>query len=101
LEKPNLFLPEKKEGRGRTPEKLKAEGKTALEAITEAARVRVRPIMMTAMTTIFAMVPIAIGLGEGSELWQPLGVTVIGGLVSATILTLIIEPCLYMLSSKK
>ncbi len=81
--------------------KLKDDGKTAREAITEAARVRTRPIIMTALTTIFAMVPVAMGLGEGSELWQPLGITVIGGLVSATILTLIIEPCLYMYSSKK
>ena len=81
--------------------KLKAKGKSAREAITEAVAVRTRPIMMTALTTIFAMVPVAMGLGEGSELWQPLGVTVIGGLISATLLTLIVEPCLYLIAAKE
>ncbi len=81
--------------------KLRAKGKTAREAIVESVAVRTRPIMMTALTTIFAMVPVAFGLGSGAEMWQPLGVTVIGGLLSTTLLTLIVEPCLYLIAVKE
>lgn len=81
--------------------KLREKGRSAREAIVESVAVRTRPIMMTAFTTIFAMVPVALGLGSGAELWQPLGVTVIGGLLSTTLLTLIVEPCLYLIAVKE
>ncbi len=58
---------------------------------------RARPIFMTALTTILGLVPIALGLGEGTELNQPMGVTVIGGLLSSTLLTLIVIPVVYSL----
>ncbi len=52
---------------------------------------------MTAATTILAMFPLALGLGEGAETWAPMAVTVIGGLFVATVLTLIVEPCIYVI----
>ena len=67
------------------------------EAIEEAGRRRLRPILMTAMTTILAMVPLAIGLGEGGEVQAPLARAVIGGLISSTLITLVIIPTVYLL----
>ncbi len=71
------------------------------EAITEAARTRFRPILMTAITTMLAMLPLALGLGEGSESWAPMAVTVIFGLLAATGLTLLVEPCIYVVFGKR
>ena len=68
-----------------------------LEAIIEAGATRMRPILITALTTIFAMLPIALGFGEGGEALQPLGAVVVGGLATSTFLTLIIIPCVYSL----
>ncbi|REP66420.1 hypothetical protein DSJ19_00840, partial [Mycobacterium tuberculosis] len=62
-------------------------GKTPLEAAREASIVRFRPIMMTSMVAILAAVPLAIGLGEGSELRRPLGIAMIGGLLFSQSLT--------------
>ncbi len=73
------------------------EGQSLEDAIIEAGRVRFRPILMTTLTTIFGMLPLAIGIGEGSEILQPLAVTVIGGLIIGTFLTLMIIPGMYML----
>lgn len=67
------------------------------EAIVEAGRRRLRPILMTALTTIIAMVPLALGLREGSEVQTPLARTVIGGLTTSTLITLIIIPLVYSL----
>jgi HAE1 family hydrophobic/amphiphilic exporter-1 len=67
------------------------------EAIEEAGRRRLRPILMTAMTTILAMVPLAIGLGEGGEVQAPLARAVIGGLISSTLITLIMVPSVYLI----
>ncbi|MGQ9472255.1 MAG: efflux RND transporter permease subunit [Candidatus Aminicenantales bacterium] len=67
------------------------------EAIVEAGRRRLRPILMTALTTIIAMVPLALGLREGSEVQTPLARTVIGGLTTSTLITLIIIPVVYSL----
>lgn len=75
--------------------KLKNEGKSTREAILETGPVRLQPILMTALTTIIGLVPMALGFGEGSELQLPLALTVIGGLSFSTILTLIIIPVLY------
>lgn len=72
-------------------------GLDTYEAIVESVKVRIRPILMTAITTILGLVPLAIGIGEGTELNQPMGITVIGGLISSTFLTLIIIPVVYSL----
>jgi hydrophobic/amphiphilic exporter-1 (mainly G- bacteria), HAE1 family len=66
------------------------------EAITKAAGKRMRPILMTAITTILALMPLAIGATESSVMWAPMARTVAGGLVVATLLTLIVLPCLYV-----
>ncbi len=65
------------------------------EALQEAVSVRIRPILMTALTTILALVPLAIGLGEGAETMMPMAVVVIGGLSMSTLLTLVFIPVLY------
>ena len=70
-------------------------GMSALRAAVVAGRSRLRPVLMTTATTILGMVPMAISQGEGSEMWRPLGVSVIGGLTISTILTLILVPVLY------
>jgi HAE1 family hydrophobic/amphiphilic exporter-1 len=67
----------------------------AHEAVLEASRLRLRPILMTSVTTVFAMVPMAIGLGSGEQLQRPLAITIIGGLTFTTLLTLIYTPILY------
>ncbi len=76
---------------------LRKRGKDLIDAIVEASTTRMRPIMMTAATTILAMVPLALGLGEGAENWSPMAITVIGGLFVATVLTLVVEPCIYVI----
>jgi HAE1 family hydrophobic/amphiphilic exporter-1 len=75
---------------------LRARGLALEEAVVTAARTRRRPILMTAFTTILAMTPMALGLGEGSELNSPLARSVIGGLAASTVLTLVIIPVVYM-----
>ena len=76
--------------------------KTNLEdAIVEAATTRLRPILMTALTTMLAMTPLALGIGEGAETWAPMAITVIFGLAAATILTLIVEPCIYVVMGSR
>ena len=71
------------------------------EAIEEAGRRRLRPILMTALTTIMAMIPLALGLQEGSEVQTPLARAVIGGLTSSTLITLVVVPVVYSLFEKK
>lgn len=73
----------------------KADGHSTEEAIMLGVRDRVRPICMTALTTILGLVPIALGIGEGTELNQPMGIVTIGGLLCSTILTLYIVPIMY------
>ena len=70
-------------------------GMSALRAAVVAGRSRLRPVLMTTLTTILGMVPMAVSQGEGAEMWRPLGVSVIGGLAVSTILTLILVPVLY------
>jgi multidrug efflux pump subunit AcrB len=67
------------------------------QAVVEAGAVRLRPILMTTLTTVFGMLPLALGLGEGSELMQPLAITVVGGLSVSTLLTLVVVPCTYLI----
>ena len=71
------------------------EGMSKKDAIIDAGKTRLRPILMTALTTILAMSTSAAGLGEGSEMMRPMAITLIGGLVYGTILTLIVIPCIY------
>ena len=80
---------------------LREEGMERREAIIEASKTRLRPIFMTALTTILALVPIAMGIGFGSSLIQPVAVCCIGGLTYATIMTLFIIPVMYELLSRK
>jgi HAE1 family hydrophobic/amphiphilic exporter-1 len=65
------------------------------EAIVISGKARLRPVLMTAFTTILGMLPLALGIGEGSEIWSPMGVAVIGGLIFSTVVTMIIVPVMY------
>ncbi|MCX7696405.1 MAG: efflux RND transporter permease subunit [Bacteroidales bacterium] len=76
---------------------LRDRGLNLADAIVEAGRSRLRPILMTAFTTMLGLLPLAFSTGEGSEQWVPIGVSVIGGLFFSTILSLIIVPILYYL----
>ncbi|MDA2927869.1 efflux RND transporter permease subunit, partial [Acidobacteria bacterium AH-259-G07] len=76
---------------------LRRQGKSKFEAIQEACAVRVRPILMTTSTTVLALMPMALSWGEGAELRVPLAITVIGGLIVSTLLTLVLVPVLYTL----
>lgn len=75
---------------------LRKEGYSAYDAVLEASKTRLRPILMTSLTTILGLLPLALGVGEGSELQAPLALTVMGGLTSATFLTLVFIPALYL-----
>lgn len=71
------------------------DGMSKKEAIIDSGKTRVRPILMTALTTILAMLTSALGFGEGSEMMKPMAITIVGGLLYGTILTLIVIPCIY------
>lgn len=75
--------------------RLKKRGETTYDAIVTASATRLRPILMTTLTTILGLVPSALALGEGTEIQQPLAVVVIGGLLSSTLLTLVVIPVMY------
>ena len=70
-------------------------GMSIRRAVIHAGKSRLRPVVMTTLTTILGMVPMAVGSGQGSEMWRPMGVAVIGGLTFSTILTLLFVPVLY------
>lgn len=74
---------------------LRDRGMELLEAVVEAGTVRMRPVLMTALTTILAMFPLALGLGASGESWSPMAKAVMGGLTVATVLTLIVVPVIY------
>lgn len=74
---------------------MRDRGMRLYDAIVAAGRSRLRPVLMTALTTILGMVPLALSTGEGSEIWRPMGITVIGGLIFSTIITMIIIPVMY------
>ncbi|MGD6941627.1 efflux RND transporter permease subunit [Cytobacillus gottheilii] len=78
----------------------KEAGMKTYDAIVSSVKDRARPILMTALTTILGLVPLALGLGEGAEINQPMGITVIGGLISSTFLTLFVIPIIYSLFDK-
>jgi HAE1 family hydrophobic/amphiphilic exporter-1 len=80
--------------------RLRRDGKDTYEAIVDAAKIRMRPILMTTLTTVLGLLPMALATGEGAEIRAPMALTVIGGLLGATILTLLVIPTLYALVSR-
>lgn len=80
---------------------LRLEGKERREAIVEAGKTRMRPILITAITTVLGLSTMALGIGTGSEIMQPIAIVCIGGLLYATIMTLYIVPVIYDILSKK
>ena len=70
-------------------------GQSVLNAVVTAGKSRLRPVLMTTMTTILGMIPMAVSTGQGSEMWSPMAIAVIGGLAVSTILTLIYVPTMY------
>lgn len=81
--------------------KLKEAGLNLNEALMAAAQQRIRPIIMTSLTTILALLPMCFGFGEGSSLRSPMALAVIGGLFTSTIMTLVVIPCVYHIIDKK
>ncbi len=65
------------------------------QAVITAGKSRLRPVLMTTLTTILGMIPLAVGSGEGSEIWKPMGIAVVGGLTFSTLLTLLVIPAIY------
>ncbi|MEW5796988.1 MAG: efflux RND transporter permease subunit [Candidatus Zixiibacteriota bacterium] len=79
---------------------LRKQTSTVLEAVVNAAAIRLRPILMTSFATVFGVLPIAIGLGAGAESRRPLGIAVVGGLLFSTFLTLVLVPVVYTLLAR-
>ena len=79
---------------------LRADGKEMVAAVWAATRIRTRPVLMSSTANIMGMLPVAVGLGGGSSLLSPLAITVLGGLFSSTVLTLIVLPCLYIVVNR-
>ncbi|MBN1913738.1 MAG: efflux RND transporter permease subunit [Candidatus Omnitrophica bacterium] len=80
---------------------LRARGYSMLEAVTQGGKDRLRPVLMTTLTTLAGMLPLALSRGEGSETWQPLGITMISGLSVSTLITLLFVPTFYALIEHK
>ncbi|MDT8392670.1 MAG: efflux RND transporter permease subunit [Bacteroidales bacterium] len=80
---------------------MRDRGHELYKAIELASHSRLRPVLMTAMTTILGMMPLALSTGEGSEIWSPMGITVIGGLVFSTMVTMIIVPVMYAIMARR
>ncbi|MBQ7822754.1 MAG: efflux RND transporter permease subunit, partial [Bacteroidaceae bacterium] len=76
-------------------------GKSVTNAVIHAGRSRLRPVLMTTLTTVFGMIPMAIGTGEGSEMWRSMGMTVAWGLSFSTLITLVIVPVVYCIFAGK
>ena len=81
--------------------KLQEAGYTLVDAVKQAAQQRIRPILMTTLTTILAMLPMCFGFGEGASLRSPMALAVIGGLVTSTLMSLVVIPCVYYIFDKK
>ena len=80
---------------------LRSQGKSQVDAIMEAGSARLRPILMTSLTTALGLLPMAMGFGEGAEVRTPMAITVIGGLLVSTVLTLLVIPVVYSLLDRK
>jgi HAE1 family hydrophobic/amphiphilic exporter-1 len=74
---------------------IRADGVSRLEAIMQAGQQRIRPILMTSLTTILALLPLTLGLGESASLRAPMALAVIGGLTTSTLMSLVVIPCVY------
>lgn len=80
---------------------LRARGYSMFDAVTQGGKDRLRPVLMTTITTLVGLLPLAISKGEGSEIWQPIGVTMLGGLAVSTMITLLFVPTLYAIFHRK
>jgi len=80
---------------------LRERGMDRLNAIREGAKLRLRPIMMTTLTTVLGLLPMALGIGQGAEMRTPMAITVIGGLLTSTLLTLLVVPVMYSLLDRR
>jgi HAE1 family hydrophobic/amphiphilic exporter-1 len=80
---------------------MRDRGNELYEAISISGRSRLRPVLMTSATTILGMLPLALSSGSGSELWSPMGVAVIGGLIFSTVVTLVLVPVVYAIFAKR
>ena len=80
---------------------LRARGYSMMDAVTLGGKNRLRPVLMTTFTTLFAMLPLALSRGEGAEMWNPLGITIIGGLSVSMLITLILVPTLYAIVEQR
>jgi HAE1 family hydrophobic/amphiphilic exporter-1 len=80
---------------------LRERGLSINQAVIQAGKSRLRPVLMTSLTTIFCMIPLAIGSGEGSEIWKPMAIAIIGGLTFSMMITLIVVPCAYSLMVRR
>ena len=80
---------------------LRDRGMERMAAIKEGAKLRLRPIMMTTLTTVLGLLPMALGLGQGAEMRTPMAITVIGGLLTSTFLTLLVVPVMYSLLDRR
>ena len=79
---------------------MRDRGYELSEAIALSGRSRLRPVLMTALTTILGMLPMALSTGDGSEMWRPMGISVIGGLTISTVITMVIVPVMYSIFAK-
>lgn len=79
---------------------MRERGIRLYEAIAQACRSRLRPVLMTALTTILGMLPMALSTGDGSETWKPMGIAIIGGMVFSTLITMVIVPVVYAAMDK-
>jgi HAE1 family hydrophobic/amphiphilic exporter-1 len=80
---------------------LQKRGRSLREAVVEAGRSRLRPVLMTTLTTFFAMVPMAVSRAVGAEAWNPLGVTMLGGLSVSMLVTLVLVPTVYFMFERR
>jgi hydrophobic/amphiphilic exporter-1 (mainly G- bacteria), HAE1 family len=80
---------------------LQSRGTELIEAIVQAGTLRLRPVVMTTLTTVLAMVPLAMAFGEGAETWQPMAIAVIGGLSFSTLVTLVLVPVMYAMFHRR
>jgi HAE1 family hydrophobic/amphiphilic exporter-1 len=80
---------------------LRTEGMSKRDALVEAGRVRLRPIVMTTLTTVLGLLPMSFAWGEGAEVRAPMAISVMGGLIFSTLLTLVLIPVMYELLDRK